>query len=249
MSSNNELFLYPVAPPDVLQTQYETLLERVKSGDPVEDLAQTTNPTFTYSADLATSAGRKVPRSHLEQMRENLRNECNGKKVDASSDARLATFFFDGLRLHPAQAEDGQMWATLAAFVFPDYVVERFPGLAKDRVKAGRRNALARLWFRRLILPAEAEARYALLGDQDSVQQIVERPHLSTDNRMIELLLEITDEVSSRSTNQREFFREFIKQATYLEEISMTSVMPREKLKEQLFKRAEIVLKQLSSGK
>lgn len=246
MSVNGSWFLYPVASSDVLSQQFENLASMYASGMDMRSHVRLEHPSFAYSPELNQVGGTKVTAAHLKELQNKVASLIDktreGEFLSFATDADFASLLHTEMRVHPAQIEDGLMWATLATFILPEYVLRRFPKISEARFGATRRNALHRLWFRREAFTLELEEKYEHILDQDSVQQTVERPLLSSDKRLVELLLEVTDESVPKGVNHRLFFRDLAKQATYLTAVSIPGVMPEKVLKRELLKRAANLL-------
>lgn len=235
--------LYPVAPADLLNERITYVQSELSGGVNPEELVITTDPYFSFSPELESVGGVGVRNAQLIALRDRILaswRESIGHNLNPSStDSKMASVLYDELRIHPAQVENELMWGTLATYVLPDYVVGRFSDAAKGyRFGADRRNALSRLWFRRHAITEDMEREFSDILDQDFIQQIVERPSLSSDQRLTRKLLEISREYRSVD-NQRKFYRELIKEITLLSSVSMPQLMSDKVLDRELRKRAD----------
>ncbi|SIO28590.1 DUF6339 family protein [Paraburkholderia phenazinium] len=106
----------------------------------------------------------------------------------ATFDATLTLVLVAQMRLAPAEAARGGVWAFLACVVLPDIVRWRFGGVdaptSPERYLSGRRNTFQRLWWRAFYLGTRPHAGRSVeqllhaLGE-DELVQVTERPSLA----------------------------------------------------------------------
>lgn len=247
MPSNN-LLTYRVSDAPSLRQQIDLVIDCESRRQPLSHVVATEHSSFRTPSVRGFLAERRDV--------ERLRDEVNGRIRDLSGqsesdfDVKMSTTLFDEMRLLPAQAGEAVMWQTMAAFILPELVIARFGDTEKsirERMSATRRNALSRLWFRRQALSLEAEERYKSILNQDLVQQIVERPSIASDPRLVSLVLQLIEPYVSLGSEFRKFYREALKEVTLLAGVCLPQAMSDEVLANALRGRFDRVAESLTA--
>ena len=247
--SHSANYVYPVANDLAIEEQVSQCVAFVSQRKDLSSLVALSSPDFRTPAHHGVAAGEE----RLFSLRELLVEAMEATK-DLRADDRdklIASELYSYMELLPAHAADRNMWATLAAYVVPDLVAKRFAdhGNAKIdsmRFRADRRNALSRLWFRRHVLSEKADFRFAKILSQDLVQQIIERPALGSDRRIVNAFLAILQEAQlPKNMSFRSLYREFIKEVSLLQAISVPQLMTDSELATELLKRFEATLSRI----
>lgn len=189
--------------------------------------------------------GVRVSRGRLREIREEvLRWEesllVRDEKVDEElRDRELASLLYNKLAVLPAQAGDTSFWSTLSAFTFPDVIARRFKLKSSETVRLRlldhRRGAIKRLWLRRSAISEELEAEFDQLIDQDYVQQIVERPSIASDPRMVRACLQVSNNARAEGREGRYFNRNVVKEATLLYGVSVPQLLQPKEIYDRLW--------------
>ena len=240
-SGNN--FVFPEANITELGTQINRIADDIRQGNAVK--ADTNNPGLIYP----TLGGVKVKGDKLLEFRDSFMQKATDMKEDSleKQERQLSHYLYQSMSLAPYQSGHKLMWAALATYVLPDYVVSRFQShdIAVERFKGGRRNALSRLWFRAHCIPEDVDQQYAYLLNQDLVQQIIERPSLSTDRRCTIITLEAIDKYRNQVSTIRDLYRMLLKEISYMSVISATALLTEDQLRDEIYDRARKVARKL----
>jgi hypothetical protein len=140
----------------------------------VEELRQRVD-TSHQSAIYAATGGDRVSTGQLAKLREGASQlaEQFGFPGESSRDARrdfdlrLAEYLHTRMKIIPAEAASGDVWAFLALVLLPDVAYWRYPHPPGDRMLGTdmTRHVLGRLWWRaQLVHSPEDPDSYAALG-------------------------------------------------------------------------------------
>lgn len=244
-SDANSFNVFPLASDSARTVQFYSICEQIineaREPEPKVTLQEWKKPGLD---------GHLVTTRDFETIRENVLGRL-GELGCASSenafDRHASSVVYEELHLLPIQAAAGALWESLTMFIFPDIVYGRWFRTAgkvtekalRDRYQGGRRNAFWRWWFRRRVLSEEMETTYEYLLKQDLVQQILERPSLSSHPAMTEGILMALAARYEHVENDRYYYRSVMKEASFLSALSVPQIMTPEEISMHLIERTD----------
>lgn len=219
MLNSDHRNVYRVASATQIGEQLNRCIDYALKGADFQELVDLSDGSFRDPP-----GGNSVPRGRLREIREEVlawEKSLLGRSQKVNEELRdreLASLLYDRLAVLPAQAGDPDFWSTLSTFVFPDVISRRWDLDSRDRVRLRflnhRRGAIKRLWLRRSAISEALEIEFERILNQDYVQQIVERPSIASDVRMVEACLQVSREARKVRDCGREFDRNVVKEAT-----------------------------------
>lgn len=230
MSNFDHRNVYRVASASQISEQLDRCMRYALSGENLEDVVSDDDGSF-----MDPPGGKRVPRGRLKEIREEVLEwekslALRTETVDVElRDRELASLLYEQLSVLPAQAGDTNFWSTLSTFVFPDVISRRFalksPKNIRERFVDPRRGGIKRLWLRRRAISEDLESEFSHLLNQDYVQQIVERPSIASDSRMVRECLRVSDDARKEGPRSRDFDRNVVKEATLFYGVSIPQLL------------------------
>lgn len=224
-------YVYPVADSTALIEQRKLMEDAARSSRNPSTLVRLNYAGFDYPVELIEKGGTKVPSSYLKFLRNIFMEEWErAQKVECKrpdTDAHMATVLYENLKMHPEQVSDRNVWDTLAEFVFPDYVFERWGdngNTGRFKPRDSRRNALRRLWLRRRTFTRAQESMLQDCLDQAFLQELYERLDLIKYRHLVDIFLLVMAEVSAEFVISREYHREIFKVVNSFKDNSLNEI-------------------------
>lgn len=241
----NSSNVFPVASDSARAMQFKDLCDRT-----IRDGIRPTAMMSLQGWEKPGLDGHLLTIQDLEMIRKNVLErlgELESVSSENAFDRYASSIVYEELNMLPIQAADSALWESLAMFIFPDVVYNRwFKSTGKlteralqDRYRSGRRNGLWRWWFRRRIFSERLEATYEYLLKQDLVQQILERPSLSSHPVMTEGILMALAARYEDAENDRYYYRGVMKEASFLSALSVPQLMTPEEISQHLVERID----------
>lgn len=180
-------------------------------------------PKLGVGETYAEIGGTRAKNTDLELLQSGLREIAKqfGFPSPLSRDAAhhfdnsVGIFLFENMRISAHEASQPSVWQFISAMLVPDLVRWRFPGdpitgTSIERFVGGRRNTFGRLWWRAFILgnkSASNEDPYELMKalGEDELVQLMERPAVFGDRRLVKAVAEafVTESKNSSVTRQK----------------------------------------------
>ncbi|MFE2999151.1 DUF6339 family protein [Nocardia sp. NPDC059246] len=132
-------------------------------------------------------------------------------------DLTLAESLHREMRIAPAEAASGDVWAFLALVLMPDIAHWRFPNPPGDRVRGSdlTRHVFGRLWWRAQLVHAPGDPNpygaLKVLGEAAFDQIYARRAALGGSPHLIKSILRVWNDLNLRGLIEREVLREFLK--------------------------------------
>ncbi|WP_181698431.1 DUF6339 family protein [Nocardia sp. GTS18] len=178
-------------------------------------------------------------------------------KQKTSFDLQLAVALHREMRISPAEAASGDVWAFLALIVLPDVAHWRYPKPPTDRVLGSdlTRHVLGRMWWRSQLVyaPGDADPYAALhvLGEAAFDQIYARRAALGGSPHLIQSILRTWKQMNFAGPDitERDILRDFLKRLLRLAPLMLFEALDSRALDEELLEIAkETVIGYLSSG-
>jgi hypothetical protein len=131
-------------------------------------------------------------------------------------DLRLAEYLHSGMRMVPAEAAAGDVWAFLALVLLPDIAYWRYPRPPGDRVLATdiTRHVFGRLWWRaHLVYSSDDPAPYdalGILGEAAFDQIYARRKALGASPHLVKAILRTWTGLDLQDLDERDVLRGFL---------------------------------------
>lgn len=186
----------------------------------------TSEPAFAHpSAVFAATGGHRVPREHLEDLRERVLKVAEEagfpgggrRRVHTDFDLDVARLLHERMGLVAAEASVRPIWAFLALVVLPDVSFWRYREPTGDRFLATdiTRHVWGRLWWRAHLtaVPSETDP-YRLIGtfnESDFDQIFARRAALGGSRALIRALSEVWPGVDKGGFSDRRVLRDVLK--------------------------------------
>ncbi|MFD7159424.1 DUF6339 family protein [Kribbella sp. NPDC059898] len=198
-----------------LHEQYRTL--------GIEELGHRAG-TSHQSAIYAATGGDRVSTGQLAELRSGVLQLATQYGFPAESsrgargefDLRLATYLHLGMKVIPAEAASGDVWAFLALVLLPDVAYWRYPQPPGDRVLGTdiTRHVLGRLWWRAQLVhsPDEPDSYKALevLGEAALDQIYTRRKALGGSPLVVKAILRTWTTLELDGLEERAVLRDFL---------------------------------------
>ncbi|GII02754.1 DUF6339 family protein [Planobispora takensis] len=212
-------FLYP----RLLAGQARPLHEEYRHL-PITDLMGRATTAHDSAVYIATG-GDRVSETRLRELRDlvvdlakesGFPNESN-RELRAAFDLRLAAALHSEMRLVPAEAASGDVWAFLALVLLPDVAYWRYPVPPGDRVLATdlTRHVFGRMWWRAQLVhsPGDSDPYAALniLGEAAFDQIYARRKALGNSPHLVKAILRVWNELDLRGLGERDALQDFLK--------------------------------------
>ncbi|MFD6221470.1 DUF6339 family protein [Nocardia asteroides] len=143
--------------------------------------------------------------------------ELPDAKQKTAFDLRLAVALHREMRISPAEAASGDVWAFLALVVLPDVAHWRYPKPPGDRVLASdlTRHVFGRMWWRAQLVyaPVDTDPYAALhvLGEAAFDQIYARRAALGGSPHLIKSILRVWRQMNLAGLPERDILRDFLK--------------------------------------
>jgi hypothetical protein len=208
--------------PRFLSEQARPLYEEFRTLD-IQELRRRAE-TSHQSAIYAATGGDRVSTQQLAEIRDGtlqLATQC-GFPSKPSRDARgefdllLAQYLHAGMKIIPAEAASGDVWAFLALVLLPDVAYWRYPNPPGDRVLGTdiTRHVLGRLWWRAQLVhsPNEPDSYKALeiLGEAAFDQIYSRRKALGNSPMVVKAILRTWSTLEFDGLEERAVLRDFL---------------------------------------
>ncbi|WP_280435969.1 DUF6339 family protein [Nocardia carnea] len=223
----------------MLATEYRLL-------EPADLLARWT--TGDESAVFVATGGTRVNEDKLQHLRElvvDLAKESGfpaEHSVDQRSDfdLKLARMLHQEMRIAPAEAAAGDVWAFIALVVLPDVSKWRYPSLVGDRVLGTdlTRHVFGRMWWRAQLVytPSDPDPYAALhvLGEAAFDQIYARRNALGGSPHLIKSILRVWNALDFKALPERDILRDFLKRLLRLAPLVSFDALDETALQEEL---------------
>jgi hypothetical protein len=190
---------------------------------PVEELRQRVD-TSNQSAIYAATGGDRVSTGQLAELREGASQLAMqfGFPGESSRDARrdfdlrLAEYLHTRMRIIPAEAASGDVWAFLALVLLPDVAYWRYPHPPGDRMLGTdiTRHVLGRLWWRAQLVHSpedpDSYAALAVLGEAAFDQIYARRKALGGSPMIVKAILRTWSVLELDDLDERAVLRDFL---------------------------------------
>ena len=177
------------------------------------------------SAVFVATGGARVTGNRLQNLRDivvDLAKESGfpeqaSKKERQSFDLAVAVALHREMRIAPAEAAAGDVWAFLALILLPDVAHWRYPNPPGDRVRGTdlTRHVLGRMWWRAQLVYAPTSpdpyAALGILGEAAFDQIYARRAALGGSPQLIQSILRVWNTVDLMGESEREVLRDFLK--------------------------------------
>ncbi|MFI9631581.1 DUF6339 family protein [Nocardia sp. NPDC051929] len=170
-------------------------------------------------------------------------------------DLSLAVALHKEMRITPAEAAAGDVWAFLALIVLPDVAHWRYPKPPVDRVLGSdlTRHVFGRMWWRAHLVysPADPDPYSALhvLGEAAFDQIYARRAALGGSPHLIKSILRVWRRMDLKGLTERDILRDFLKRLLRLAPFVVFEALDEPALDEELAEIAkETVVGVLSAG-
>ena len=209
--------------PRLLDSAATELYERYEQLT-IEEL--TTKHAFAHpSAVFAATGGHRVPREHLEDLREQVLKVAGGagfpgggrRRTHTDFDLDTARLLHERMGLVAAEASVRPIWAFLALVVLPDVSFWRYREPTGDRFLATdiTRHVWGRLWWRAHLtaVPTETDP-YRLIGtfnESDFDQIFARRGGIGGSRALIRALSDVWPSVDKGGFADRRVLRDLLK--------------------------------------
>ncbi|MEV0851766.1 DUF6339 family protein [Nocardia fluminea] len=217
------------------------------------------------SAVFVATGGTRIEQAKLQLLRDivvDLAKESGfpeppDAKQKSSFDLHLAVALHREMRISPAEAASGDVWAFFALVVLPDVAHWRYPKPPGDRVLGSdlTRHVFGRMWWRAQLVyaPADSEPYAALhvLGEAAFDQIYARRAALGGSPHLIQSILRTWKQMNFTSSDitERDVLRDFLKRLLRLAPFVVFEALDSRSLDEELLEIAkETVLGYLSFG-
>lgn len=209
--------------PRLLRARARALAIECWDLEPTELASRST--TSDESAVFVATGGTRVGADKLSQLRELVVEHAKeaGYPGQSSRDQRrefdlaVARTLHREMKIAPAEAASGDVWAFLALIVLSDVSKWRYPTLVWDRVLGSdlTRHVFGRLWWRaQLIYDASDSDPYSALGilGEAAFDQIYARRNaLGGSPHLIKSILRVWNSSDFQGVNERDVLRDFLK--------------------------------------
>lgn len=176
------------------------------------------------SAIYAATGGDRVSTGRLAELRDGALQLAaqHGFPTESSRDARrefdlrLAQYLHGGMKIIPAEAASGDVWAFLALVLMPDLAYWRYPHPPGDRVLGTdiTRHVLGRLWWRAQLVhsPDEPDSYKALevLAEAAFDQIYARRKALGNSPTVVKAILRTWSMLELDGLEERAVLRDFL---------------------------------------
>ncbi len=232
--------------PRLLRHRAKELAAQYRTLGPL-DLA-TRWATADESAVYVATGGTRVSPEQLQNIRELLVDlakesgfpEPPTAEQKVAFDLRSATLLHSEMRIAPAEAAAGDVWAFLALIVLPDVANWRYPNPPGDRVMGSdlTRHVFGRMWWRAQLVysPTDPEPYAALhvLGEAAFDQIYARRTSLGGSPHLIKSILRVWNTLDVKGIPEREILRDFLKRLLRLAPLVAFDAMDEPALDEEL---------------
>jgi hypothetical protein len=208
--------------PRLLAEQAKPLHERYRTLD-ISELRQHAE-TSHQSAIYAATGGDRVSTGQLRELRDGALQLATQFRFPGESsrdarrefDLRLAEYLHAGMKIIPAEAASGDVWAFLALVLLPDVAYWRYPHPPGDRMLGTdiTRHVLGRLWWRAHLVhsPDEPDSYKALevLGEAAFDQIYARRKALGGSPMVVKAILRTWSSLEFDGLEERAVLRDFL---------------------------------------
>lgn len=155
-------------------------------------------------------------------------------------DLHLAALLHTDMRMAPAEAASGDVWAFFALVLLPDVAYWRYPKPPGDRVLGTdiTRHVFGRLWWRaHLVSSHEDPGSYAalkVLGEAAFDQIYARRKALGGSPHLVKAILRVWAGLDLRGPDEREILRDFLKRLLRLAPFVLFDALDDESLDNEL---------------
>ncbi|MFD3460920.1 DUF6339 family protein [Nocardia fluminea] len=217
------------------------------------------------SAVFVATGGTRIEQAKLQFLRDivvDLAKESGfpeppDAKQKSGFDLQLAVALHREMRISPAEAASGDVWAFLALVVLPDVAHWRYPRPPGDRVLGSdlTRHVFGRMWWRAQLVyaPTDSDPYTALhvLGEAAFDQIYARRTALGGSPHLIQSILRTWKQMNFAGPDitERDVLRDFLKRLLRLAPFVVFEALDSRSLDEELLEIAkETVLGYLSFG-
>ncbi|MFD4461623.1 DUF6339 family protein [Nocardia sp. NPDC058480] len=207
------------------------------------------------SAVFVATGGTRIEQAKLQLLRDIVVDlakdsgfpEPPDTKQKNSFDLRLAVALHSEMRISPAEAASGDVWAFLALIVLPDVAHWRYPKPPGDRVLGSdlTRHVLGRMWWRAQLVyaPADSDPYTALhvLGEAAFDQIYARRAALGGSPHLIQSILRTWKQMNFAGPDltERDVLRDFLKRLLRLAPFVVFEALDSRALDEELLEIAK----------
>ncbi|MFI7666550.1 DUF6339 family protein [Nocardia sp. NPDC049526] len=200
------------------------------------------------SAVFVATGGTRVDHDKLRYLRDiiiDLAKESGfpeppDARQKSSFDLTLAVALHKEMRIAPAEAAAGDVWAFLALLVLPDVAHWRYPKPPGDRVLGSdlTRHVFGRMWWRAHLVhsPSDSDPYSALdvLGEAAFDQIYTRRAALGGSPHLIKSILRVWRRMDLHGLTDRDILRDFLKRLLRLAPFVVFEALDESALDEEL---------------
>ncbi|GGK97015.1 DUF6339 family protein [Nocardia jinanensis] len=204
--------------------------------------------TRDESAVFVATGGTRVSEDRLRWMRETIVDLARESAFPEAPDpAQKVTFDLSSarilhreMRIAPAEAAAGDVWAFLALVLLPDIAHWRYPRPPGDRVLGTdlTRHVFGRLWWRSQFVHSSSEpdpyAALSILGESAFDQIYARRASLGGSPHLIKSILRVWRTLDLTGLQERDLLRDFLKRLLRLAPFVMFEALDEQALDEEL---------------
>lgn len=232
--------------PRLLPSRAKALATEYRDLEPAELSARWA--TRDESAVFVATGGTRVNDDKLRHLRELVVDLAKESGFPAEHsveqrgmfDLQVARMLHREMRIAPAEAAAGDVWAFLALVVLPDVAKWRYPSLVGDRVRGTdlTRHVFGRMWWRAQLVytPSDPDPYAALnvLGEAAFDQIYARRNALGGSPHLIKSILWVWDTLDFKVLPEREILRDFLKRLLRLAPLVSFDALEELALREEL---------------
>ena len=187
-------------------------------------------PKLGVGETYAEIGGTRAKNADLELLQNGLRKiaiefgfpSSLNREAAHHFDNSVGIYLFENMHISAHEASQPAIWQFICSVLVPDLVRWRFPGdpvsgTSVERFIGGRRNAFGRLWWRAFILKNKSVStndEYELMKalGEDELVQLMERPAVFGDRRLVKAVAEaFVSESKKSSVTRQKLMREIQK--------------------------------------
>lgn len=200
------------------------------------------------SAVYVATGGDRVREDELLELRRLVLDLAGGagfpgkssRHLRAAFDLKVAAALHTNMRLVPAEAASGDVWAFLALVLLPDVAYWRYPKPPGDRILGTdlTRHVFGRMWWRaQLVHSSDDPDPYAaleILGEAAFDQIYARRKALGNSPYLVKSVLRVWNRLDLNGLDEREVLRDFLKRLLRLAPFVLFESLSVDLLEEEL---------------
>lgn len=208
--------------------------------------------------EFPSSGGTPVRDSELRELRDEIWSALatdetseDARALQRGADRAVGRILLRRLGTEPSALFRNGTWAFLTMVLLPDMVLTRYGSPKKfprERFQDGRRNALATLYLRELMLPTSDNSTHDSDDDllAEELLQLFDRT-LTADRRLLKAMV-ARRQNEPPGVDRRTFFRELLREATFERTVTMLAVLDDSEMEELADQLVERTGERISTG-